>query len=110
MAGGGKVGGVCLPICPLLNSAFAQAYLFQALFLFAFTHPLGFLWVWVATYLTIVAWGVVAPRRLGVRTVQAVVAATQGMLVWLACLAVPMPTVTWDGLHVGIGASLAQRA
>ena len=79
----------------------------QALPFFVFTHPLGTLWVWVAFHLTIMAWGIVGPRRLGMRTVQAVVAATLGTLVWLACLSVPMLTVTWDGLYVGIGASLA---
>jgi hypothetical protein len=50
--------------------------LFQALSTFAFTHPLDFLWAWVARYLTIMAWGIVGPRRLGTRTVQKVVAAT----------------------------------
>jgi hypothetical protein len=41
-----------------LRDAFAQAYVCQALSFFTFTHPLGFLWFWVAFYLTIMAWGV----------------------------------------------------
>jgi hypothetical protein len=87
-------------------SAFSRAYAFQALSFFAFTHTLGFMWVSVAFFLTIVAWGIVGPRRLGMRTGQAVIAATLGMLVWLACLALLSLTVTWDGLCVGIGAFL----
>jgi hypothetical protein len=87
--------------------AFAPAYACQALCLFTFTHPLGWLWTWIASYLTIVAWGFVGPRRLGMRTYQAIVAATLGMLIWLLCLLGLTMTITWDGLYVGIGAFLA---
>ena len=87
--------------------AFARAYVFQALSLFTFTHPLGWLWTWVASYFTVVAWGIVGPRRLGMRTYQAIVAATLGMLIWFVCQLAFTLTFTWDGLYVGIGAFLA---
>jgi hypothetical protein len=90
-----------------LLDAFAHAYVFQSLSLFAFTFSLGWLWTWAAFYFTIVAWGVVGPRRLGMRTYQAIVSATLGMLMWLACLLVLILVMTRDGLYVDIGAILA---
>jgi len=88
-------------------AAFAPAYSLQALSFLAFTHPLGWVWTWIATYLTIVAWAIIGPRRLGMRTYQAVVAATLGLLVWLACLLAFTLAFQWDGMYVGIGAFLA---
>jgi hypothetical protein len=79
----------------------------QALFFSAFTHPLNFLWIWVTSCLAIMGWGIAGPHRPGMRTVQTVVAATLGKLARVICLSVPMLTVTWDGLYMGIGASLA---
>jgi hypothetical protein len=87
-------------------SAFARAYVFQALFLCTFTNPMGWLWGWIALYSTVAAWGVVGPRRLGMRTWQAIVAATLGMLVWLVCLLVLTLTLTVDGQFIGVGAFL----
>lgn len=85
---------------------FARAYAFQSLGFFSFVQ-VGTIWVWVGAYLTIVAWAIIAPRRLGMRTWQAVVAATLGMLVWLACLLAIVLVFQWDGAYVGIGAFLA---
>lgn len=87
-------------------NAFGRAYVFQALFLFTFTQSLGWLWGWIAFYCTVAAWGIIGPRYLGMRTWQAIVAATLGMLVWLACLLVLTLTLTWDGVYVGVGAFL----
>lgn len=88
-------------------NAFARAYLFQALFMLTFTPPFGWLWGWIAFYTTIIAWGIIGPRQLGMRTWQAIVASTLGMLLWLACLLVLEWTLIWDGLYMGIGAFLA---
>ena len=88
-------------------AAFSRAYLFQALFLFTFTRPLGWLWGWIALYLTIGAWGVIGPRQLGMRSWQAVVVVTVGMLVWLACLLIGTLTLVLDGTYIGVGAFLA---
>jgi hypothetical protein len=88
-------------------NAFGIAYLHQVLFFFAFTRPLGGLWGWIALYLTVAAWGVIGPRRLGMRTWQAILAATLGMLLWLACLLVATLALVFDGTYIGIGAFLA---
>ncbi len=88
-------------------NAFGVAYLHQAICFFTFTRPLGWAWGWVAFYVTIAAWGVIGPRRLGMRTWQAIVAATLGMLLWLACLLALTLTLVVDGTYVGIGAFLA---
>lgn len=88
-------------------NAFGRVYVFQALAFFTFTNPLGWLWSWVALYVTVVAWGFVGPRRLGMRTWQAVVAVTLGMLMWLSCLLILTLTLVWDGSYVGVGAFLA---
>ncbi len=88
-------------------NAFGRAYVFQALFFFTFTRPLGWLWGWIALYVTIVAWGVIGPRRLGMRTWQAILAATLGMLLWLACLLILTLVLVFDGTYIGIGVFLA---
>jgi hypothetical protein len=88
-------------------NTFGRAYVFQALFFFTFTRPLGWLWGWIALYVTIAAWGIIGPRHLGMRTWQAIVAATLGMLLWLACLLILTLTLVWDGTYVGVGAFLA---
>jgi hypothetical protein len=85
---------------------FWRAYVFQALSLLTFIHPMGWLWTWIASYATIVAWGIVGPRRLGMKTWQALVSATLGMLMWLACLVALTLTLKVDGLYIGIGAFL----
>jgi hypothetical protein len=86
--------------------AFGPAYAFQALVLFSFTNPLNWLWSWIALYVTIAVWGVVGPRRLGMRTWQAIVAAALGMLPWLALQLILSVTLVWDGLYTGFGAFL----
>jgi hypothetical protein len=86
---------------------FWQAYAFQGLSLLTFVEPIGWLWTWVGAYFTIVAWGVIAPRRFGMRSYQAIAAATAGMLVWLACLLVVVLVLKWQGMYLGIGAFLA---
>lgn len=88
-------------------AAFSRAYLFQALFLLTFTRPLGWLWGWIALYLTIGAWAIIGPRQLGMRSWQAVVVATVGMVVWLACLLIGTLTLVWHGSYIGVGAFLA---
>jgi hypothetical protein len=87
--------------------AFGWAYVFQVLFVFSFTRPLGWMWGWIALYATVVAWGIVGPRHLGMRTWQAMVAAALGMLLWLACLLAVTLVLVWDGTYLGIGAFLA---
>lgn len=86
---------------------FAKAYAFQALSFFTFTSPLGWIWTWIAAYLTVVAWAVLGPRHLGMRTWQAIVSVTLGLAVWLACLVGLTMVFTVDGLYMGIGAFLA---
>jgi hypothetical protein len=88
-------------------AVFSRAYLFQALFLFTFTRPLGWLWGWIALYLTVAAWGILSPRQLGTRSWQAVLVVTAGMLVWLACLLIGTLTLVWGGAPIGVGAFLA---
>jgi hypothetical protein len=88
-------------------NAFGRAYVFQFLFLFTFTRPLGWLWGWIAMYATVAAWGIIGPRQLGMRTWQAIVSATCGMLVWMACLLLLNITLMLDGGYLGIGAFLA---
>ena len=88
-------------------NAFGVAYLYQAICFFTFVRPLGWVWGWVAFYITVAAWGIIGPRRLGMRTWQAIVAATLGMLLWLACLLVLTLVLVVDGMYVGIGAFLA---
>jgi hypothetical protein len=83
--------------------AFGRAYVFQMLLFFSFVNPLGRLWGWIALYLTVAAWGIVGPRQLGMRTWQAVVAATLGLMWWLACLLILTLTLTWDGSIIGWG-------
>jgi hypothetical protein len=87
-------------------NAFARAYIFQVLFLLTFTRPLGWLWGWVALYATVAAWGIIGPRHLGMRTWQAVVSASAGMLMWMACLALMNVALMCDGACLGIGAFL----
>ena len=87
--------------------AFGRAYIFQALFFLIFTNPLGWLWGWIALYVTVAAWGVVGPRHLGMRTWQAIVAASLGMLLWLACLMLVTMSLVVEGNYLGIGAFLA---
>ncbi len=89
-----------------IRHAFAQAYMLQGLSFLVFTHPLGTLWSGVAAYLTIFAWGIVGPRQLGMRTWQAIVSATIGMLMWLACLVVLLFALQQNGVYLGIGAFL----
>jgi hypothetical protein len=86
---------------------FGQVYVLQVLSSLTFAGPLGWMWTWVASYLTVAAWGVAGPRRLGMKSWQAIVAATVGLLLWLACLAAVTLLVTKDGMYVGIGAFLA---
>ena len=83
--------------------AFGRAYAFQGLLFFTFANSFGWLWGWVALYVTVTAWGIVGPRRLGMRTWQAVVAVSLGMLVWLACLLILTLTFVWDGAYIGVG-------
>jgi hypothetical protein len=87
-------------------NAFARAYVFQVLFLLTFTRPLGWLWGWIALYATVAAWGIIGPRQLGMRTWQAVVSASAGMLMWMACLVLMNVTLMTDGVSFGIGAFL----
>jgi hypothetical protein len=88
-------------------NAFGRAYVFQALFFLTFANPLGWLWGWVALYATVVAWGIVGPRHLGMRTWQAIVAVTLGMLLWLACQLILTLALAWSGPCLGVGAFLA---
>ena len=83
--------------------AFGRAYVFQALLFFSFANPLGGLWAWVALYLTVAAWGIVGPRRLGMRTWQAIAAASLGLLWWLACLLILTLTLDGGGSYIGWG-------
>jgi hypothetical protein len=85
---------------------FGKAYLLQVLFALTFFSPLGWLWGWIALFYTVAAFGVVGPRYLGMRTWQAIVASTLGMLVWLGCLLVFTLTLTVDGVFMGVGAFL----
>jgi hypothetical protein len=85
-------------------NAFGRAYVCQTLVFFTFITPLGWLWGWIALYCTVTAWGIVGPRHLGMRTWQAIVAVTLGMLMWLACLLILSLTLSWDGLYIGVGA------
>ena len=87
-------------------NAFARAYCFQALFFFTFTTPLGWLWGWTAFLATVAAWGIIGPRHLGIRTWQAVLAATLGMLLWIGCLLILTLTLVWNGTYLGVGAFL----
>jgi hypothetical protein len=87
-------------------NAVGRAYAFQALFFFTFTRPLGWLWGWIALYAIAAAWGIIGPRHLGMRTWQAMVAVTLGMLLWLACLLILTLTLAWDGSYLGVGAFL----
>ncbi len=87
--------------------AFGRAYAFQGLFVFTFSASIGWLWGWVAFYVTLAAWGIVGPRHLGTRTWQAMVAGTLGMLLWLVCLSILTLTLSWNGMYVGVGAFLA---
>ena len=87
-------------------NAFARAYCFQALFFFTFTTPLGWLWGWTAFLATVAAWGIIGPRHLGIRTWQAVLAATLGMLLWMGCLLILTLTLVWNGTYLGVGAFL----
>jgi hypothetical protein len=83
--------------------AFGWAYAAHALFYLVCTHPMGWLWGWVALYVTIAGWGIIGPRQLGMRTWQAITTATLGMLFWLACLLVLTLTLTWNGAYFGVG-------
>ena len=83
--------------------AFSGAYAFQALFFFTFSSFLGLQWGWIAFYATIVAWGIIGPRRIGMRSWQAVVAAAFGMLLWVGFLVAFTTTLVWNGAYVGIG-------
>ena len=83
--------------------AFARAYALQALFFFTFSSFLGLQWGWIAFYATIAVWGIVGPRRLGMHSWQAIVAATCGMLLWIGCLVTLTTTLVWNGAYVGIG-------
>jgi hypothetical protein len=83
--------------------AFGRAYVFQALFLLAFTRPLGWLWGWIALYATVAAWGIIGPRHLGMRTRQALLAVTLGLFMWLACLSLLSLLLNGDGLVLGVG-------
>jgi hypothetical protein len=83
--------------------AFGRAYLFQALFLLAFTRPLGWLWGWIALYATVAAWGIIGPRYRGMRTRQALLAATLGLFMWLACLWLLSLVLNADGIVLGVG-------
>jgi hypothetical protein len=85
-------------------NAFGWAYVCQALLFFTFTTPLGWLWGWIALYCTVTTWGIVGPRYLGMRTWQAILAATLGLLMWLVCLLILSLTLSWDGLYIGVGA------
>ena len=87
-------------------NAFGWAYVFQALFALTFTPTLGWLWGWVALYATVAAWGIVGPRRLGMRTWQAIVAAALGLLIWLACLLLITAVLASGGIFLGVGVFL----
>lgn len=84
-------------------NAFGRAYVFQALVLLTFTSPPGWLWGWIAFYVTVTAWGIIGPRHLGMRTWQAVAAAALGMLLWLACQLALSLALTWNSSYVGLG-------
>jgi hypothetical protein len=86
---------------------FGRAYIFQALFVLTFTRPLGWVWGWIALYLTVAVWAIVGPRQHGTRTWQAVLAATVGMLVWLACLLALTLMLSREGVYIAIGIFLA---
>jgi hypothetical protein len=86
--------------------AFGCAYIFQLLLFFGFVNPLGWLSGWIALYLTVAAWGIIGPRQLGMRSWQAVAAATLGLTWWLACLLILTLTLTRDGSYIGWGAFL----
>jgi len=87
-------------------NAFGYAYAFQALSALVWVQPLNWLWGWVALYAIVIVWGIVGPRRTGARTWEAVVAASTGMLVWLACLWVLALNLTWNGMYTGVGVFL----
>ena len=87
-------------------NVFGRAYVFQAFSFFTFTNPLGWLWSWIALYVTVVAWGVIGPRHLGMRTWKAIVAVTLGMLLWLACQLILTLTFVCNGPYLGVGAFL----
>jgi len=82
---------------------FGRAYLCQILLALAFLPPFGWLWWWIALYVTIVTWGIIGPRHLGMRTWQAITSATLGMLVWLACLAILQLALDWEAVLPGLG-------
>lgn len=86
--------------------AFGRAYIFQMLLFLSFANPLGWLWGWIALYLTVAAWGIIGPRQLGMRTWQAVLAAALGLMWWLGCLLILTLTLTRSGLYAGWGAFL----
>ena len=87
-------------------NAFGRAYCFQVLLFFTFTNPLGWLWGWIAFYATVAAWGIIGPRHLGMRTWQAVLAATLGMLLWQGCLLALTLMLVSNGTYLGVGAFL----
>jgi len=82
---------------------FGQAYLFQFLLTFSFAPPLYWLWGWIGLYVTLVAWGLIGPRHLGMRTWQAIVSGTLGLLVWLACLFALQLALGWEGIYLFVG-------
>ncbi len=87
-------------------NAFGRAYVLQALFVLTFTQPLGWLWGWIALYATVAAWGIIGPRHLGMRSWQAIVAASLGLLLWLACLLALSLALVSDGMRLGVGVFL----
>lgn len=87
-------------------SAFGRVYVFQVLVFFTFTDPLGWLWGWIAFYVTIATWGIIGPRRLGMRAWQALVSATMGALLWLACLLISILTLAGGGTYLRLSALL----
>jgi hypothetical protein len=87
-------------------NAFGRAYCFQVLFFFTFTNPLGIMWGWIAYYATIAVWGIIGPRHLGMRTWQAILAATLGMLLWMGCLLILTFAFVSNGTYPGVGAFL----
>ena len=78
---------------------FGRAYILQALLALTFVPPFGWLWGWIALYATLVAWGIVGPRHLGMRTWQAIAAGALGMFMWLACLFLLQLTLAWPGVY-----------
>jgi hypothetical protein len=84
-------------------NVFGRAYLFQLLIALSFVPPLYWLWGWIGLYATLVAWGLIGPRHLGMRTWQAILSGTLGLLMWLASLLALQLALGWEGIYPFLG-------